>query len=100
MSAKDLLDLIRERQGISVLNPKTPEEKERYKLEQSMKRAPVSQDDWQEFKRKFVEEYGDEKVQLDGMTHSEFIQYLKDGTREGADPYSDSEKLRDFLRRL
>ena len=100
MSAKSILDMIRERQGITVLNPKTPEEKKRYEFEHSMRKAPVSKDDWQEFKRKFVEEYGNEKVKSDGMTNSEFLQYLKDGTREGADPYPDSEKLRDFLRRL
>ena len=85
--------MIRERQG------KTPEERAKLNKEREFAQAPVSADDWQEFKRKFVEEYGSEKVQADGMTHSEFLQYLKDSTREG-DEYKQSQKLRDFLRNL
>ena len=94
MSAKSILDMIRERQGMTAAQRAEADKGKEFK------QAPVSKDDWQEFKRKFLEEYGDEKVQLDGMTHSEFLQYLKDGTREGADPYSGSQKLRDLLRRL
>ena len=46
--------------------------------------APVSADDWQEFKRKFVESIGNEKIQPTGMTHSEFIQYIdSSGWRDG-----------------
>lgn len=44
--------------------------------------TPVSADDWQKFKRDFIEEYGEEPVQSTGMTHSDFIRYLKDGSRE------------------
>lgn len=67
--------------------------------------APLSADDWQEFKRKFVEEYGGEKVQDTGMTHSEFIQYLKDGTREGQSASQsasslDSKKLKEMLKQF
>lgn len=39
-------------------------------------------DDWQRFKRDFVEKYGGEIVQATGMTHSEFVRYFTDGTRE------------------
>ena len=39
-------------------------------------------DDWQRFKRDFVEEYGGELVQSTGMTHSEFVRYFTNGTRE------------------
>jgi len=39
-------------------------------------------DDWQEFKRKFVEEYGGETVQEDGLTHREFLEYIKTGYTE------------------
>lgn len=47
---------------------------------------PLSADDWQEFKRKFVSEYGNEPVQPTGMTHSEFMHYIKSsGDREGYD---------------
>lgn len=43
----------------------------------------LSVDDWQEFKRKFVLEYGGEPVQPSGMTHSEFLNYIKtSGLRE------------------
>jgi len=50
--------------------------------------APLTADEWQEFKRKFVEEYGGEPVQPSGMTHSEFLHYIKtSGEREG-DEYS------------
>ena len=83
MSSKSILDMIRERQA----DPN-----------REFKRAPISADDWQEFKRKFVEEYGGDKVKEDGMTHKEFLQYLKDGTREGRS--SESVALRDFLKGL
>ena len=43
---------------------------------------PLTADEWQEFKRKFIAEYGGEKVQDDGLTHTEFLQYIKDGYRE------------------
>lgn len=46
--------------------------------------APLQANDWQEFKRKFVTEYGDEKIEPTGMTHSEFIHYISSsGWREG-----------------
>lgn len=48
MSAKSILDMIRESKEVD--KEETP-------------RCPLSADDWQEFKRKFVEEYGGEKVQ-------------------------------------
>jgi len=94
MSAKSILDIIRERQGM------TPEQIKEAEKAKEFRRTPLSADDWQEFKRLFVEEYGGEKIQADGMTHSEFLQYLKDGTREGVEAYSDSKKLRDFLNSL
>ena len=97
MSTKSILDMIRDRQN--GFDNESQEEKERRLFEESMYRAPVSADDWQEFKRKFVEEYGSEKVKADGMTHSEFLQYLKDSTREG-DEYIQRQTLRDFLRKL
>lgn len=46
--------------------------------------APLKADDWQEFRRKFVETYRDEKIQPTGMTHSEYMEYIKtSGWREG-----------------
>ena len=83
LSSKDILDLIKQRQAF---------------LKKEFNRAQISADDWQEFKRKFVEEYGGEKMQDTGMTHSEFLQYLKDGTREGQS--AESVALRSFLKGL
>lgn len=61
---------------------------------------PLSADDWMAFKRKFVLEYNHEPVQPTGMTHSEFLNYIKtSGYREG-DEFSKSKKLRDLLREL
>jgi hypothetical protein len=96
MKSTDILELIKRRQG--KLSQETPEQKERRLLEQSMRRAPVSADDFQEFKRKFVDEYGGEKVQDTGMTHSEFLQYIKNGIREGDS--NESNSLRRFLNDL
>ena len=95
--AKTILDLIRARQqGFSDL---TPEEKERAKLEASMRRCPLTADQWQTFKRDFIEEYGGEKVQADGLTHSELLQYIEDGSREN-DIYDNTKSLRSFLKKL
>jgi hypothetical protein len=45
---------------------------------------PVSADDWQEFKRKFVSEINGEQVNPNtGMTNTEFLEYLRSGHREG-----------------
>ena len=56
--------------------------------------CPIGTDAWQEFKRKFVETYGGETVQEDGLTHSEFLRYLKDVYREGDEPDEDSDWYR------
>lgn len=97
MSATDILKMIKRRQGI--LDQETEEQKERRLFEQSMRRAPVSADDFQEFKRKFVDEYGGKKVQDTGMTHQEFLRYMEDGYREG-DEHATNKKLRNFLASL
>lgn len=47
----------------------------------------LSADDWQEFKRKFVLEYGGELVQPTGMTHSEFLNYIKTSGRRENDEF-------------
>lgn len=96
MFYQDILDLIKQRQGIS--DPESIERKERRELERSMKQAPLSADDFQMFKKKFVDEYGGEKIKNTGMTHSEFLLYLKDGTREGES--QETQSLREFLQNL
>lgn len=58
--------------------------------------APLSADRWQEFKRDWVEEYGGEKVQPTGMTHSEFMHYIdSSGWREGEE-YNHVGKTKDL----
>jgi len=74
--AEDILKLIRARKAeaeklnIWKVYPAEPEP------------AGPTADDWQKFKRDFVEEYGGEQVKPTGMTHSEFFDYFKNGTRE------------------
>jgi hypothetical protein len=96
MITQDILDLIRQRQGI--FDSESKERKERRRFERSMQQAPLSADDFQTFKKNFVDKYGGEKIQNTGMTHSEFLQYLKDGTREG--DRQEISSLREFLRNL
>ena len=60
--------------------------------------AGPTADDWQKFKRDFVEEYGGEQVKPTGMTHSEFFDYFKNGTRE-CEGRSKLRKLLDDLRK-
>lgn len=91
MSAKSILDMIRDRQ-MGIRESKEVDEEE-------TPWCPVSPDDWQEFKRKFVEEYGGKKVQDTGMTHQEFLRYMEDGYREG-DEHNTGKKLRAFLASL
>ena len=61
---------------------------------------PLSADDWQEFKRKFILEYGGEPVQSSGMTHSEFMHYIKTSGGRENDEYSSSRKLREIIERI
>jgi hypothetical protein len=70
--AEEILKLIRSRNPIKIFKE--------YPTEPA--RASPSSDDWQKFKRDFVEEYGGETVRETGMTHSEFLDYFKNGTRE------------------
>ena len=74
--AEDILKLIRERQNRVDIWHGFPE---RIPAEP----RPCSADDWQTFKKNFVDTYGGEKVQATGMTHSEFWDYFQTGYREG-----------------
>ena len=75
--AQDILRLIRSRQG-QIMRPPAPTEPEQ---------ASPTADDWQRFKKKFVQEYGNEPVQATGMTHSDFFEYFKSGNRECDDEH-------------
>ena len=74
--AEDILKLIRERANHVDIWHGFPE---RIPAEP----RPCSADDWQTFKKNFVDTYGGEKVQATGMTHSEFWDYFQTGNREG-----------------
>jgi hypothetical protein len=96
---QNILDMIRQKRS-RYTDEQLAERKKQREWEESFRRAPVSADDWQEFKRKFIAEYGGEKVQSTGMTHSEFLRYMKDSYREGVEEKGliTSQSLRDFLK--
>ena len=58
-------------------------------LESEWDYLPPTPDEWQRFKQAFVESVNGETVQASGMTHSEFLDYMRDGTREGAEEWED-----------
>lgn len=138
--AQDILDMIRKRNKstketpfyerepdpeiLRVTGQEDPEE-EMWAYYPDDPDAPLDADAWQEFKRKFVETYGDEKIQPTGMTHSEYMEYIKSSGWRDGDEYkttiarnksdlrdykrhwthaipnrSSSEKLREILRKL
>lgn len=80
--AQDILKLIRSRAHNGhvppIILPPLPTEPEQ---------ASPTADDWQRFKKTFVQEYGNEKVQETGMTHSDFFEYFKNGNRECDDEH-------------
>ena len=51
--------------------------------EQEYTPTPLSADEWQTFKRDFVETYGGETVKHTGMTNSELLDYIANSYREG-----------------
>ena len=75
--AQDILKLIRSRVNNPMIPP-APTEPEQ---------ASPTADDWQRFKKTFVQEYGNEKVQETGMTHSDFFEYFRSGNRECDDKH-------------
>ena len=97
--AKSILDIIRHRQGfrwIGAVDYEEPSESE-------IATQKLSADDWQEFKRKFVETYGGEPIEPTGMTHSEFLNYIKtSGYRENSEfeGTKQSTRLREILAKM
>lgn len=98
--AKSILDMIRHRQQFKwIYNTVEYEEPG----EPEIATQKMSADDWQDFKRRCVEEYGGEPVQATGMTHSEFMEYIKtSGYRENSefDGRQKSRKLREILEEM
>jgi len=63
-------------------------------------KSHLSADAWQDFKRRWIEEYGGERVQPTGLTHSEFMEYIRTSGERENDQFSEREKLQALLRRL
>ena len=98
--AKSILDIIRHRQKFKwIYSPVDYEEPG----EPEIATQKLSADAWQEFKRKFVEEYGGEPIEPTGMTHSEFLNYIKtSGYRENSEfeGAKQSTRLREILEKM
>ena len=95
--AKSILDMIRHRQRFKwIYSPVDYEEPG----EPEIATKKMSADDWQEFKRKFVEEYGGEKVDVTGLTGNEFLNYIKTSGYRENDEFNSSGKLRAILRQM
>lgn len=60
----------------------------------------LTADAWQEFKRKFVETYGGEPVEPTGMTHSEFLHYIKTSGQRENDEFRGINSLKDLLQKM
>ncbi len=95
--AKSILDMIKHRQRFSwIYNTVSYEEPGPPEIATQK----MSADDWQEFKRKFVLEYGGEKVEPTGMTHNEFLNYIKtSGYRENSE-FDGSRRIRAILKKM
>ena len=98
--ARTILDIIRHRQKFKwIYSPVDYEEPS----EPEIATQKLSADAWQEFKRKFVETYGGEPIEPTGMTHSEFLNYIKtSGYRENSEfeGTKQSTRLREILARM
>jgi hypothetical protein len=66
--------------------------------ELNIRRQYLNANDWQEFKRKFVLEYDGEPVEPTGMTHSEFLHYIKTSGERENDQYTHTRNLRNILK--
>jgi hypothetical protein len=95
--AKSILDMIKHRQRFNwIYNPVSYEEPGPPEIATQK----MSADDWQEFKRKFVLEYGGETVEPTGMTHNEFLNYIKtSGYRENSE-FDGSRRIRAILKKM
>jgi hypothetical protein len=95
--AKSILDMIRHKQKFNWIYNTVEYEEPGEPVVATQK---MSADDWQEFKRKFVEEYGGEPIEPTGMTHSEFMNYIKtSGHRENSE-FDGARRIRAILRKM
>jgi hypothetical protein len=98
--AKSILDIIRHRHRFKwIYNYRGSVDYEE-PGEPEIATRKLSADDWQEFKRKFVEEYGGEPVEVTGMTNNELLKYIKtSGYRENSE-FDQSTRLRQILQAM
>ncbi len=92
-----ILEQIRRRQtdpyGImKIVNPQPEEIK--------FAKCYLSADGWQLFKSRFVESIDGEPVHPTGLTHSEFLHYLKTSGERENDEFSERQRLQALLRKL
>ena len=72
--AEEILKLIRARQSANIWHG--------FPEREPVSNRPMDNDNWQRFKKNFVDLYGGEKVKETGMTDSEFWDWFKTGKRE------------------
>lgn len=72
--AEEILKLIRSREYSAIWHG--------FPEREPVENRPMDADNWQKFKRDFIEEYGGEPVKETGMTDSEFFDWFKTGKRE------------------
>ena len=88
--AEDILKLIRARKSMNIWHG--------FPEREPVSNRPMDNDNWQRFKKNFVDLYGGEKVKETGMTDSEFWEWFKTGKRE-LDKVEGA-KLRELLKEL
>ena len=88
--AEDILKLIRARQSVNIWHG--------FPEREPVSNRPMDNDNWQRFKKNFVDLYGGEKVKETGMTDSEFWEWFKTGKREL--DKAEGAKLRQLLAEL
>ena len=72
--AEEILKLIRSRQQHNIWHG--------FPEREPVSNRPLDNDNWQIFKKNFVDLYGGEKVKETGMTDSEFFDWFKTGKTE------------------
>ena len=88
--AEDILKLIRSRQSVNIWHG--------FPEREPVTNRPMDNDNWQIFKKNWIDEYGGEKVKETGMTDSEFWEWFKTGKTE-LDKVEGA-KLRQLLKEL
>lgn len=72
--AEDILKLIRSRKSVNIWHG--------FPEREPVENRPMDNENWQRFKKNFVDIYGGEKVKETGMTNSEFWEWFKTGKSE------------------